>query len=628
MKKLILALLVPFVSFGQTKIDSKVAVVVIFTSGAQVKREATIDLKNGENSFIIKGVSPELDKNSIQISFSDPAITINSLSHQLSLNNEQDFKELNTKIQAKNTAILNEKSKIALEEKLLNYEEKLLLNNQNVGGTYSGMKPEDLIKTVDYFESKMKKILKSKYVLEQKVDSLDAEIRENNRALNILSLNKENKLSEIRFALNSKQTINNLKVTISYFLKNAGWSPIYDFNAKSLNQPITVVYKSKIYQYSGEDWKNVKVTLSNSIPKKNSKLPDLKTWIWGYPNDYSKYLNDNTDIQKQNEVWGTIKDANGDLIPGASVVLEGTSLGVASDMNGMFRLSIPADRVSMSNSIRISFVGYVTQTVAAANSPIEVTLKEDSQALQEVVVMGYSPQVRKNATGSVSVPELLAGRAAGVSVSGNKAISIKSLIEEKENPVSMEFSFKENLTLESDGKEKNFDLKEIEIPAEYVYKSIPKIEPAAFLTANILDWEKFNFLPGEANLYFEGTYVGKSNLDLSNTDTLTISLGRDPSIIVDRKQVKSYSKKQVLGQNINSNYGYDISVRNTKNQEIKISIEDQFPISSNKVIEVSDQKAPQAKIEETTGKITWDLNIPKASEKNLSLTYSVKYPKN
>lgn len=619
MKKLILALLVPFVSFGQTKVDSKVAAVVIFTSGAQVKREATIDLKTGENSFIIKGVSPELDKNSIQISFSDPAITINSLSHQLSLNNEQDFKELNTKIQAKNTAILNEKSKIALEEKLLTYEEKLLLNNQNVGGTYSGMKPEDLIKTVDYFEFKMKKILKSKYVLEQKVDSLDAEIRENNRALNNLSLNKENKLSEIRFALNSKQTINNLKVTISYFLKNAGWSPIYDFNAKSLNQPITVVYKSKIYQYSGEDWKNVKVTLSNSIPKKNSKLPDLKTWIWGYPNDYSKYLNDNTDTQKQNEVWGTIKDENGDLIPGASVVLEGTSLGVASDMNGMFRLSIPADRVSMSNSLKISFVGYVTQTVAAANSPIEITLKEDSQALQEVVVMGYSPQVRKEVTGAATI----------VKIRGlNSSNTIKSLIEEKENPVSMEFSFKENLTLESDGKEKNFDLKEIEIPAEYIYQSIPKIEPAAFLTANILDWEKFNFLPGEASLYFEGTYVGKSNLDLSNTDTLTISLGRDPSIIVDRKQVKSYSKKQILGQNINSNYSYDISVRNTKNQEIKISIEDQFPISSNKVIEVSDQKAPQAKIEETTGKITWDLSIPKASEKNLSLTYSVKYPKN
>lgn len=619
MKKLILALLVPFVSFGQTKVDSKVAAVVIFTSGAQVKREATIDLKNGENSFIIKGVSPELDKNSIQISFSDPAITINSLSHQLSLNNEQDFKELNTKIQAKNTAILNEKSKIALEEKLLTYEEKLLLNNQNVGGSYSGMKPEDLIKTVDYFESKMKKILKSKYVLEQKVDSLDAEIRENNRALNNLSLNKENKLSEIRFALNSKQTINNLKVTISYFLKNAGWSPIYDFNAKSLNQPITVVYKSKIYQYSGEDWKNVKVTLSNSIPKKNSKLPDLKTWIWGYPNDYSKYLNDNTDIQKQNEVWGTIKDANGDLIPGASVVLEGTSLGVASDMNGMFRLSIPADRISKSNSLRISFVGYVTQTVAAANSPIEVTLKEDSQALQEVVVVGYGSQVRKEVTGA----------ATSIKIRGlTSSNTIKSLIEEKENPVSMEFSFKENLTLESDGKEKNFDLKEIEIPAEYVYKSIPKIEPAAFLTANILDWEKFNFLPGEANLYFEGTYVGKSNLDLSNTDTLTISLGRDPSIIVDRKQVKSYSKKQILGQNINSNYDYDISVRNTKNQEIKIRIEDQFPISTNKVIEVSDQKAPQAKIEETTGKITWDLSIPKASEKNLSLTYSVKYPKN
>jgi uncharacterized protein (TIGR02231 family) len=289
MKKLILALFIPFLSFSQTKINSKVVSVTIYKSGAQVVREALVDIKNGENNLSIKGISPEIDKNSIQVKFSDSDISLNSLSHQLSLNNEDDFIDLSSKIAVKNTTINEEKKKLKIEQTLLEYQEKMLLNNQNVGGTYTGMKPEDLTKTVDYFESKMKKVLNAKYLVTKKLDSLEFEIKENNRDLNDLSQNKENKLSEILLGLKAKQNKNQVKLTISYFLQNAGWTPTYDFNARSLDKPLTVLYKAKVFQYSGEDWKDVKLTLSNSIPKKNSTIPELKTWIWGIPNDYSQY---------------------------------------------------------------------------------------------------------------------------------------------------------------------------------------------------------------------------------------------------------------------------------------------------------------------------------------------------
>ncbi|MCP9754718.1 mucoidy inhibitor MuiA family protein [Lacihabitans sp. CCS-44] len=618
MKKLILALLIPFIGFSQTKISSKIVSVTVYKSGAQITREAIADLKNGENNLVIKGVSPELDKNSIQVKFMDATISLNSLSHQLSLNNEEDYVQMNAKIIKSNNAINEEKKRLKIEQTLLDYQEKMLLSNQNVGGTYSGMKPEDLTKTVDYFDAKMKKVLNAKYNANRKLDSLEIEIKENNRKLNDLGQNNENKLSEIVINLKAKQNKSQTKIIVTYFLQNAGWSPSYDFNALSLDKPLNVLYKAKVYQYSGEDWKDVKVTLSNSLPKKNSTIPELKMWIWGIPNDYSQYTGEIKTSQKLSEIWGVVKDEEGNPLPGAVIQLKGTSLGTSTNINGSYRITIPSDKIGLRNELQFSFVGYISQSIKADNSPINVILKEDSQLLQEVVVTGYGTSIKKNATGSVTV---VSGRSAGVQVT-------RSLIEEKEKPASLEFTLNDVLTLNSDGKEKTLDLKELEIPVEYLYKSTPKIDPAAFLTAQIMDWEQFNFIDGEANLYFEGTFLGKSALDLSNKDTLNLSLGRDQSIKVERKQLKKYSKKQSFGQNIQSQYVFDISVRNTKNQDIRIIVEDQFPITANKDVDISDKEAPESKIDKDSGIIRWDINLKKSSEKILKLSYAVKYPKN
>ena len=66
-----------------------------------------------------------------------------------------------------------------------------------------------------------------------------------------------------------------------------------------------------------------------------------------------------------------------------------------------------------------------------------------------------------------------------------------------------------------------------DIPADYQYKCIPKISEAAYLQAHITDFLQYNLLEGEANIFFEDTYIGKSILDVKYlSDTLTISLGK------------------------------------------------------------------------------------------------------
>lgn len=95
---------------------------------------------------------------------------------------------------------------------------------------------------------------------------------------------------------------------------------------------------------------------------------------------------------------GVVKDSSGEPIIGASVVVKGTSNGVITDIDGNFSLS----NVERGTTIQISFVGYQTQEIVWNGTPLTVTLKDDNQLLDEVVVVGFGTQKKVNLTGSVS----------------------------------------------------------------------------------------------------------------------------------------------------------------------------------------------------------------------------------
>lgn len=101
----------------------------------------------------------------------------------------------------------------------------------------------------------------------------------------------------------------------------------------------------------------------------------------------------------QNETaTGVVKDASGEEVIGASVIVKGTTNGTVSDFNGYFSLQ----NVRRGDIIQISFVGYVAQEVRWNGQPLNIILKEDSRALDEVVVVGFGTQKKLNLTGAVS----------------------------------------------------------------------------------------------------------------------------------------------------------------------------------------------------------------------------------
>ena len=146
--------------------------------------------------------------------------------------------------------------------------------------------------------------------------------------------------------------------------------------------------------------------------------------------------------------------------------------------------------------------------------------------------------------------------------------------------------------------------------------------------ANITDWNDYNFLDGEANLYFEGTYLGKTLLNTAvENDTIEISLGHDKGVTVTRTKLKDEGKKTFFGDKKITSRAFEITVRNNKKQPINILVLDQFPVSTQKEIEVDKQEYNEASLDNASGKLTWDLQIPTANEKKIGFKYAVKYPK-
>jgi len=201
-------------------------------------------------------------------------------------------------------------------------------------------------------------------------------------------------------------------------------------------------------------------------------------------------------------------------------------------------------------------------------------------------------------------------------------------VVETTNQMAVEYEIKVKQDIPADGKEHIVAISNFKIPATYKYHSVPKLDPHTFLLASIGGYGEYNLMPGTANLFFEGTYVGQSTINPEVTaDTMLISLGRDDRVKIERNILKDLSSKQFIGTNKKELKGYEIMVRNNKKVAITIDILDQVPISSNKDIIVELEEHGGATYNADYGKLNWLINLAPGETKKIRFVYSVKYPK-
>lgn len=599
----------------EKEVKTEVNEVTVFLEGAQIVRKKTVDLTKGQTIIKFTGLSPFIDAKSVQVK-AEGALTVLSVNHQQNYLDKADKPLELTDLENKLAVI---EDKIKLENTYLSIikeELSFLQENRNIGGKNDQVSVSNLQQTSDFYSSKLTALKLKEIERNKTLNTLTEQKNDLQNQMNLLTNKKNYPTGEILVKADAKQA-GNYAIEISYIVGNASWFPTYDIRAKNIEEPIQLIYKANVKQDTKEDWQNVKLKFSSAKPNVSGVAPTLQTYFLNYNSLPPVYK------MSANSVSGKVLDNKGEPLAGASVIVEGTTIGTVTDMDGNYTITIPHNASQLS----YSYVGFITQTLPITNNIMHVTLEENTLALDEVVVVGYG-------TKKSGLSNMLQGKLAGIAadkssikIRGTSSIAIPTT--QVVNQTTVDFEIKTPYTIKSDNKSYTVDVEFYDLPAFYKYYCVPKIDKDAFLIAHITNWEKYNLLEGEANVFFEDTYVGKTLMDVRNaSDTLEISLGRDKKVSVNREKLKDFITKQFIGSKKEETRSWKTTVKNNKDQAINLIILDQVPVSTNADIEVSAQNISGAKQNIETGEVKWEFELKPTEKKEFELRYSVKYPKN
>ena len=507
----------------KTPVKSEITDVTVFSNNAQVFRTASINVPVGQTTFVLSGLTQFLDPSSIQIKGTGDYIIL-SVSNQMNYLNQQE-KSKEVKLLEDSLEIYTDK--LAYQQGLTEVytaEKNMIIANQSIGGSNSGIKMDDLKAASDFFRTRLSDIKQKELDIKSKTKIIQEKVTSFTNQLEKMRSKQTSATYEILIVVSSK-----IKTTgtfeISYMVTNAGWYTAYNLRAENISNPISLEQQANVFQTTGEEWKNVKLTLNSGNPSLPGTKPQLNPWYLYTYNDYPT-----RNYKKSKESYSKImQDAGGE--------------------NASYEEPKPSQTAADYTNINI-------------------------------------------------------------------------------NATSFEFQINLPYTISSDGNTTVVDIQQYTLPATFEYYCAPKIDPTAFLIAKVTGWDAYNLLSGNIQLYFEGTYVGESFLDINQSnDTIDISLGRDAKIVVERKKQKELNSKSLIGSTKKIDIAWEISIRNTKKTPITILVEDQIPISNDKDIEVVKGEISNAIYDETKGSLKWLFTLDSADTKKMNFSYNVKYPK-
>ena len=197
-------------------------------------------------------------------------------------------------------------------------------------------------------------------------------------------------------------------------------------------------------------------------------------------------------------------------------------------------------------------------------------------------------------------------------------------------PVTTTYAIDLPYTIPGNGKEQNIDLRTQTTAADYYFYAAPKLDNEAYLLAEVKESDKLDLPGGQAQITYDGVYLGETYIDNAEAlKKLTLTLGTDKRIMVKREKVKDFTSKKAFGSDARQVFAYTITVKNTRKNDIRMTLKDQYPISTQKNIEVElmkDTTEPTTNNKDT-GVVTWDVTLKAGEIRTFTFSYSVKYPK-
>ncbi|MEM0998892.1 MAG: DUF4139 domain-containing protein [Bacteroidota bacterium] len=257
--------------------NSSITEVTVFLQSAQISREAQIRVRKGENIVRFSGLATGIDPNSVQAAAPD-IVLLNSVSHEV--NYQQDL-TASPRVRRLQDSLATSQKRLAFlkkEETVLGQEQTMLLKNQSIAGTETGLSVEELEKAADFLRLRLTNINDRQLQIMQEKRKLNATRTRIKRQLSELNQRRNQPSNDIVVKLRSEYD-RTITVGIRYIAANAGWTPRYDLRAQDTDAPIRLDYRADVYQTTGVDWKEVSLTLSSGNPNLGGTKPQLRPWL-------------------------------------------------------------------------------------------------------------------------------------------------------------------------------------------------------------------------------------------------------------------------------------------------------------------------------------------------------------
>lgn len=665
--------------------NAKMTRVELYRSGAQIFKQFSYTSTNRVTTVKVKGIPSNVDPSTIRAkSLANEKIV--SISFETDYSISESAKKKSNVLKDSIEALNIELSLLEADLQSYTTQEQLLNNNMNVLDKQRGI--EDLQKLLALQKAELAGIKKSLIRLAYKKEELKIKKADLERKLKISTSHDNPLAGVVTLEIVADPNVSH-KIEVSYLVADAWWKPIYDIRVESVEKPLELEYRAEVYQNSNEDWNDIQLLLYSNNPQVQGELGALQTWKLSYNTSAPQYAKVQTSsvpssqmAMNQSGISGVvIEQGNGLPVPFASVVLKRNGsmvTGTQTDFDGKYDLrNVPPGEYDLEvsyigfqnvimNSIRlnprsVTMANVEMQVSAVALNVVEVNyqkpLLDRSMSSQTTISSNEISRMparsasemastvggtysRDNGYSSINVRggrddasyyyiDGIKVRGSSSSYYDNQTSQNFVLLNDpnQQEEVKVELEAPGRQTIPSESKIKVVYLKSKEIQANYVYKTIPRLDDKVYLYAEITDWGRLGLLSGKTNLFYSNIFVGEAQIDANKTDdTLSISLGPDRNIIMSRTLTDETQNTPNIGSN-SVVQAYKIELKSMKSYPVNVRIQDQIPVAIHDNFSVQVLEEGGGKVDKKTGIITWNFVLEPHEKSVTTFKFLVKYPR-
>lgn len=532
-------------------VKSKITEVTVYTQGAQVFRTANYTVKPGVTEIIIDHVCSSLDPKSLQVKATGNLVILDSKytlfypkpeeipSDQISVKSQKEIKIWEDSLRLLDYELQDLQDEI----NVLNATKQILINNGAMKGQGKVNDSIQLLKqAIDYYTIKMNDLNKQLSKLNRRKYSKDE--RRKVIAQKIQDLRNHHNsgktpvqsgpIHRIVVTVNSNEVVTG-KLNFSYIVSGAGWVPLYDIRSDINTGKVNLNYKANVFQKTGTDWENVRLTISTNNPYQNKTRPTLSPWYLDYQ------------VYRQQDMY--------------------------------------------SNAPQVT------------NSLNEISVKNEKRSLANGKDKGFY----------------------SVDQDARTAADFTTMVNQM---ISAEFRIDLPYSIKSNNEQYMVLISNTDLEASYKYYTVPKLDASVFLVAQISKLDQLQLVPAKANIFFDGTYMGETFINPNSMDdTLYLSLGKDPNLVVKRTLVQKDSRERIVSNQKEKSNSFTIELKNNKSINATVVIQDQIPVTQNSDIIIEAEDTGKSKYNAATGLMEWEVTLKPKESKTVGFKYKIKYNK-